>query len=144
MARSGRIDLQLHARGHDRFVLDLHRLPDRLQVLVERRVVLVGLKQGDDPRGGRIHECAGDRLAVDGGRQPRQVALDRPVVLVGDRTAADRAQVPRAAALRGQAIPEPRVGVQIGRRRPRDIADLEAAEAMADIRRVADLAHLAV
>ena len=71
----GRVDLQQHAGGHDRLVLHLHRLADRLQVLLQRAVVLVGLKQRDDPGRGRVHERAGDRLAFDRRLQPREVAL---------------------------------------------------------------------
>ena len=65
-------------------------------------------------------------------------------VLVGDRAAADRAQVAGAPALLGEPVAKPRVGVQVGRRRARHVADLEAAQPMADVGGVADLAHLAV
>ena len=68
----------------------------------------------------------------------------RLAMLVGDRAAADRPQVARAATLLGEAVTEARIRVQIGRRGARNVADLEAAEAVADIGRVADLAHLAV
>jgi len=65
MARSGASDLKLQAGGDDRLVLDLHRLADRLEVIVQARVVLVGLEQRDDPGGRRVHERGLDGLALD-------------------------------------------------------------------------------
>ena len=49
MARSGASICSSTPDCDDALVLELHRLADRLEVLVERVVVLVGLKQGDDP-----------------------------------------------------------------------------------------------
>jgi hypothetical protein len=65
-------------------------------------------------------------------------------VLVGDRAAADRAQVLRAPAFLGETVAKARVRVEVGRRCARHIADLEAAQPVADVGGVSDLAHLAV
>ena len=109
-----------------------------------RVVVLVGLEEGDDARRRGVHEGAGDGLALDRVAQVLEVALERLAVLVGDRPAADRAQVLGGRARGREAVAEARVGVEVGGRRARHVAHLEAAQAMADERRVADLAHLAV
>jgi len=139
-----RVDLQVEARVHDALVLDLHRVGDRLEVLVGRRVELVGLEERDDPRRRGVHERADHRLAGDRLLQAGEVALQRLAVLIGDRAAADRAQVLGGRALGGKPVAEARVRVEVGRGRARDVADLEATQAVADERRVADLAHLAV
>ena len=109
-----------------------------------RVVVLVGLEQRDDARGGRVHERAGDGLALDPARQPGQVGVDELGVLVRDRAAADRPQIAGAPALVGESLHVARIGVEVRRRRPRHVAQLEPAEPVADVGGVADLAHLAV
>ena len=76
--------------------------------------------------------------------QTLEVALQRLGVLVGDRAAADRAQVAGAPAFVGEPLQVARVGVEIRRGGPRHVAHLEPAQAVADVRGVADLAHLAV
>ena len=70
--------------------------------------------------------------------------FDRLPMLVRDRAAADRAQVAGAPALVGKPLHVARVRVEIRRRGPRDVADLEPAQPVADVCGVADLAHLAV
>jgi hypothetical protein len=96
------------------------------------------------PGDGAFMKAPGHGLALDRVAQVREVALERLAVLVGDRASADRAQVLRGRARGGEAVAEARVGVEVGGRRARDVADLEAAQAMADEGRIADLAHLAV
>ena len=76
IARSGASICSMNPAADDRLVLGLHRLADRLEVLVERLVVLVGLEQRDDPGRRRVHEGAGYRLALDRVRQAGEVALD--------------------------------------------------------------------
>jgi hypothetical protein len=140
----GRVDLQVEAGLDDALVLGLHRLGDGVEVLVGRVVVLVGLEEGDDARRRGVHEGAGHGLALGRVAQVLEVALQRLAVLVGDRAAADRAQVLRGVARGGEAVAEARVGVEVRRCRARDVAHLEAAQAVADEGRVADLAHLAI
>lgn len=139
-----RVDLEQEAGGYDRLVFGLHRLADGVQVLVQARVVLVGLEQGDDPGRGCVHERAGHRLALGRAREPGEVGLQRFAVLIPDRAAADRTQVSGAPALACQTVAIARIRVEIGRRGPRHLAHLEPAEPVADVGGIPDLAHLAV
>ena len=138
------VDLQAKAGGDDRLVLGLHRLADRLEILVERVVILVGLEQRDDPGGRCVHERIRHRLIGDRRAQMGEISLKRPTVFVGDRAATDRTQVPGTAAPLRKPVAKVRIGVQIRWRCPGHIADLEPAEAVADVGGVADLAHLPV
>ena len=52
----GRIDLQQESVPHDRLVLDLQRLAERLEIGSERVVVLVAHRHGDNARRRRAHE----------------------------------------------------------------------------------------
>ena len=140
----GGVDLQLEARVDDALVLGLHRVRERVEVLVERLVVLVGLEERDDAGRRRVHEAAGPRPR----RRRRRAGARGPARAArGSRSGSGRG---RSAACTsrsrppGQPVAEGRVRVEVRRRRARDVAQLEAAEPVADVRRVADLAHLAV
>ncbi len=140
----GRVDLEVQPGRDDRLVLGLHRVRERFEVLVPRAVVLVRLEEGDDPRRRRVHETAGDVGALECVREDGEVAPERLGMLVGDRAAADGAEVLGRRARLGEPVAEPGIGVEVGGGRARDVADLEAAEPVTDVGRVADLAHLAV
>ena len=140
----GRVDLELEPGGHDGLVLGAHRLADRPQVVLGRRVVLVGQEEGDDARRRRVHERPRDVLPGQRAAEGREVALEGLAMLVGDRPPADGPLVPGARPGLHLTVAKPRERVEVGRRRARGVTELEPAQAMADVRRVPDLAHLAV
>jgi hypothetical protein len=76
------VDLQEEAGRHDGLVLGLHRVRERLEVLVARGVVLVRLEQRDDPGRWGVHEPAADVGALECIREGGEVALERLRVLV--------------------------------------------------------------
>ena len=144
MARSGASIWRYSPAVDDRLVLGLHRVRERFEVLVARLVVLVRLEERDDARRRGVHEPAGDVGALERVREDGEVAPERLGMLVGDRAAADGAEVLRRRARLREPVAEPGIGVEVGGGRARDVADLEAAEPVTDVGRVADLAHLAV
>src|ERR1700733_11687265 len=80
----------------------------------------------------------------DGLLQIRDVLMQRVETLDRDRPLADRSKIFRAVAFRDQFVPESGNIVEVLRGRARDVAREKTGEAVADVGRVADLAHLAV
>ncbi len=82
--------------------------------------------------------------SVDGRVERGEVAPQRLAVLVADRAATHGSLVLRARAGLDLAVAESRKRVEVGRRRARDVVELEAGQTVAHVCRIADLAHLAV
>jgi hypothetical protein len=107
--------------------------------------VLVGQEQCDYAGRRRVHERARHVVAsVDGGVERCEVAPQRLAVLVADRAATHGSLVLRAGAGLDLPVAEAGERVEVGRRRARDVVELEPGQAVAHVCRVANLAHLAV
>ncbi len=143
MARSGRIDLQHDPGGHDRLVLGAHGAGDGLEVRILRRVVVVRLEERDHTRRGGVHERRGRSRSRDRRLQVRDVRLHRFEALDADLAHAARAAVLRGRTGVGELPEQPRKLDEILARLARRVP-VEAGDAVLDVGRVADLAHLAV
>ena len=138
-----RIQLQQESGRDDGLVLGAHGIGQRVEVGLVIRVVLVRLKQRDNPRRRRIHERLGWPVAIDGRAKVCQVLLERSRVLHPDLSDALGPAIGGRAAAGGLALQETRKLLEVGRRLPRTVA-LESRDAVLDVGGVADLAHFAV
>ncbi len=138
-----RVDLQQEARADDRLVLRAHRLAERLEVGILRRVVVVRLEQREHARRCGVHERLDRLRRVHRPAEVGEVRVERFRILQRDLADAARAPVLRGRAARRELRHEPRELHQILSRLARRVA-AEAGEAVGDIGRVADLVGLAV
>ena len=137
------VDLQEPAAGGDRLVLDAHRLGQRLQVGVLRRVEVVRLEQRDDPGRGRVHERLDRPALAHRATQVVEIGAQRFAAAGADLTDAARAGVLRGRAEPGQLLQDARELDQVLARLARRVAG-ETGQPIADVGGVGDLAHLSV
>ena len=121
----GAVELEREAGGDDRLVLRLHRLADRLDVLLVGREVVVALEGGDETWRGGVEEGVG-RAAAGGGHrrvQVGEVGLEIGVADVLDRSDA-RLALERLGAAGRRRQPAAQLGVrgEVERRLARRVA----------------------
>ena len=140
MPRSGQSICSCSPALGDRLVLALHRVRDRVQVLLARRVVVVAEEERDHAGRGGVHERG---VAVGGLDQVLDVVAGLVGVLDRDRSGAGRGPAAAAPGIAEHLLLErgERLDVLVDER-VRLAA--EAVEAVGDVGDVAGLAHLAV
>src|SRR5690606_32734397 len=137
------VELQQEAGRDDGLVLLAHRGRDRVDIRLVRRIVAVPLECRDDPRRSRIHEGLARAMARDGVAKIREVLVERGAVDDLDRTdACGPPELLRPGHPRDR-LARLRMRREIEGRRTGMMA-FEPREPILDVRRVADLADLAV
>jgi hypothetical protein len=144
IARSGQSSWSWKPGRDDRLVLGPHRVDEVGEVGLVRGVELVRLERGDQPRAGRVHE-RGDAVAVLVERRAEAADVVVQRLEVDQLDLGDR----RGAGELLAAHDVRQLLRQLGHRREieRGLARAvaaEAAQALDHVRRVADLAELAV
>ena len=139
----GAIELQDQARADNCLIFGPHRLSQSLKIVVLRGVVLIGLKQRDDPWRGRIHETTVRLVRRQCGLQMRQVFRQRRQCFGRDWPDAFGAAIGRRATAFALPAHERGKCLKIGWRRALTIP-IEAGDPVLDIGCIADLRHLTI